>query len=177
MFSTGEYQRVLVLMKQRRATVLFSWRAYCLDWELLSLIGTIIHLSHTSWVTHTYSVIVTAACDVCGSGHNCHIVNPRRTYVSVCLDWGLLSLIGIYYHSPQHRTSWFTHTVIVVINPRRACASPVYLRPSVCVSVTTLAASASVYIRKQLYTRVSLRLFLDFDSWIFEKKISSKVIV
>ena len=51
-FSTGGYQRVLVLMKQRGATVLFSWRASCLDWELLSLIGTIIHLSHTSWFTY-----------------------------------------------------------------------------------------------------------------------------
>ena len=157
---------MLVLMKQRRATVLFSWRASCLDWELLSLIGTVIHLSHTSWFTHTYSVIVTAACDVRGSGHNspqraCARVTVVVLCVSVCLDWELFSLID--YHSPQHRTSWFTHTVIVVINPRRACASPVYLRVSVCVSVTALAASASIYIRKQLCTWVSLRLFLDFD--------------
>ena len=46
---------------------------------------------------------------------------------------------------------------------------------SVCVSVTALAASASVYIRKQRYTRGSRRLFLDFDSWIFEKTFRSKV--
>ena len=45
----------------------------------------------------------------------------------------------------------------------------------VCVSVPALAASAFVYIRKQRYTRVSLRLFLDFDSWIFEKTFRSKV--
>ena len=43
---------------------------------------------------------------------------------------------------------------------------------SVCVSVTALAASASVYVRKQ---RVSRRLLLDFDSWIFEKNFCSKV--
>ena len=45
----------------------------------------------------------------------------------------------------------------------------------VCVSVPALAASAFVYIRKQRYTRVSLRLFLDFDSWIFENTFRSKV--
>ena len=39
---------------------------------------------------------------------------------------------------------------------------------SVCVCDTALAAS--VYIHKQRYSRVSLRLFLDFDSWIFENK-------
>ena len=32
------------------------------------------------------------------------------------------------------------------------------------VSVPALAASASVYVRKQRHTLVSLRLFLDFDS-------------
>ena len=46
---------------------------------------------------------------------------------------------------------------------------------SVCVSVPALAASAFVYIRKQRYTRVPFRLFLDFDSWIFEKTFRSKV--
>ena len=35
-------------------------------------------------------------------------------------------------------------------------------------SVPTLAASASVETSKQRYSRVSLRLFLDFDSWIFK---------
>ena len=39
----------------------------------------------------------------------------------------------------------------------------------VCVSVTALAASAPVYIHNQRYSRVSLRRFLDFDSWILEK--------
>ena len=41
----------------------------------------------------------------------------------------------------------------------------------VCVylSVPALAASASVEDSKQRYSRVSLRLFLDFDSLIFEK--------
>ena len=39
----------------------------------------------------------------------------------------------------------------------------------VCPSVTALAASASVFIRKQQYARVSLRLFLDFESWNFAK--------
>ena len=35
-------------------------------------------------------------------------------------------------------------------------------------SVPALAASASVETSKQRYSRVSLRLFLDFDSWIFK---------
>ena len=47
---------------------------------------------------------------------------------------------------------------------------------SVCLSVPALAASASVEDSKQRYSRVSLRLFLDFDSWIFEKPFHSKVI-
>ena len=50
---------------------------------------------------------------------------------------------------------------------------------SVCLcvypSVPTLAASASVETSKQRYSQVSLRLFLDFDSWIFEKTFRSKV--
>ena len=46
---------------------------------------------------------------------------------------------------------------------------------SVCMSVPALAASASVETSKQRYSRVSLRLFLDFDLWIFEKTFCSKV--
>ena len=54
-------------------------------------------------------------------------------------------------------------------NPRRACA-----RVTVCVypSVTALAASASV----KHGTNDTHRLFLDFDSWIFENTFRSKVI-
>ena len=37
-----------------------------------------------------------------------------------------------------------------------------------CVCVPALAASVSVYIRNQRYSRVFLRRFLDFDSWIFK---------
>ena len=63
----------------------------------------------------------------------------------------------------------------MIFNPRRACARVTVVVLcvclSVCVSVPALAASAFVYIRKQRYTRVSLRLFLDFDSWIFEKNL------
>ena len=40
---------------------------------------------------------------------------------------------------------------------------------SVCLSVTALAASAWVHSGYKQYTWVSRRLFLDFDSWIFEK--------
>ena len=47
---------------------------------------------------------------------------------------------------------------------------------SVYLSVPALAASASVEDSKQRYSRVSLRLFLDFDSWIFKKLFRSKVI-
>ena len=47
---------------------------------------------------------------------------------------------------------------------------------SVYLSVPALAASASVEDSTQRYSRVSLRLFLDFDYWIFEKPFRSKVI-
>ena len=46
---------------------------------------------------------------------------------------------------------------------------------SVYPSVPALAASASVETSKQRYSGVSLRLFLDFDSWIFEKTFREKV--
>ena len=49
------------------------------------------------------------------------------------------------------------------------CSRPVCL--SVYPSVPALATSASVETSKQRYSRVSLRLFLDFDSWIFEKNL------
>ena len=42
-------------------------------------------------------------------------------------------------------------------------------------SVPALATSASVETSKQRYSRVSLRLFLDFESWIFEKTFREKV--
>ena len=46
---------------------------------------------------------------------------------------------------------------------------------SVYPSVPALAASASVEISKQRYSRVSLRLFLDSYVWSFEKTFRSKV--
>ena len=49
-----------------------------------------------------------------------------------------------------------------MINPRRACAR---------VTVVTVCVYPSV-----TNDTVSLRLFLDFDSWIFEKTFRSKVI-
>ena len=69
---------------------------------------------------------------------------------------------------------------VTVVNPRRACARVTVLVlcvcVSVCLSVPGLAASAHVYTCNQRYPRVSLRLFLDFDSWIFGKTFRSKVI-
>ena len=41
----------------------------------------------------------------------------------------------------------------------------------VCVSLPALAASASIYICNQRYSRVSLRRFLDFDLWVFVQKL------
>ena len=76
----------------------------------------------------------------------------------------------------------FYHVNSTVINPRRACARVTVVDVCVCVcvsvylSVPALAASASVEDSKQRYSRVSLRLFLDFDSWNFEKPFRSKVI-
>ena len=64
---------------------------------------------------------------------------------------------------------------MLLINPRRACARVTVVVLCVCLSVPTLAASASVETSNQRYPLVSLRLFLDFDSWIFEKNFHSKV--
>ena len=61
-----------------------------------------------------------------------------------------------------------------LINPRRACARVTVVCLCVYPSVPTLAASASVETSKQRYSRVCLRLFLDFDSWIFEKTLPLK---
>ena len=69
-----------------------------------------------------------------------------------------------------------------IFNPRRACArvTVVVARVCVCVcicpSVTALAASAFVCTCNQRCSQVHFRLFLDFDSWIFEKTSRSKVI-
>ena len=46
---------------------------------------------------------------------------------------------------------------------------------SVCLSVTTLAATSIVFTLKSRYVGVCNRLFLDFNSWIFEKTFPSKV--
>ena len=70
----------------------------------------------------------------------------------------------------------------VVINPRRTCARVTVVVLCVCLSVClclcvfpALAASASIETSKQRYTRVSLRLFLDFDSWISKKPSVQKL--
>ena len=74
----------------------------------------------------------------------------------------------------------------VVINPRRTCARVTVVVLCVCLSVClsvcvclcvfpTLDASASIETSKQRYTRVSLRLFLDFDSWISKKPSVQKL--
>ena len=51
-----------------------------------------------------------------------------------------------------------------------------YSSRSVCLSVTTLAASVSFYTCNQRYSRVFVRLFLDVNSWIFEKPSVEKAI-
>ena len=43
-----------------------------------------------------------------------------------------------------------------------------------CLSVPALAAFMPAYICNQRYSQVFLRLFLDYDSCIFEKKMSLK---
>ena len=64
---------------------------------------------------------------------------------------------------------------VTVVNPRRACARVTVVSVCLSPSVPALAASASVETSKQRYSRVSLRLFLDFYSWIFEKTFREKV--
>ena len=51
----------------------------------------------------------------------------------------------------------------------------VLVRVSACKSVTTPASTSLVSTLKIRYVEVSLRLFLDFNSWIFEKSLRSKV--
>ena len=46
---------------------------------------------------------------------------------------------------------------------------------SVCLSVTTLAATAVVSTLKMRYVGVYLRLFLLFNLWIFDKSFRSEV--
>ena len=53
------------------------------------------------------------------------------------------------------------------------CSCPVCV--SVCLSVTTLAATSFVFTLKSRYVGVCYRLFLDFNSWIFEKTFHSNV--
>ena len=72
------------------------------------------------------------------------------------------------------------NSVLVVVYPRRACAARVTVLalcvcPSVCLSVTALAATAIVSTCNQRHLRHYYRLFLDFNSWIFEKAFRSKV--
>ena len=61
--------------------------------------------------------------------------------------------------------------------PRRACAARVTVLVCVCVylSVTALAATAFVSTCNQRHLWHYYRLFLDFNSWIFEKAFRSKV--
>ena len=57
------------------------------------------------------------------------------------------------------------------------CSCLVCVCVCVCVcgvSIPALAASASVYIRNQRYSWVSLRRFLDFDMWVFVQKLWRK---
>ena len=44
-----------------------------------------------------------------------------------------------------------------------------------CLSVTTLAATSFVFTLKSRYVGVCYRLFLDFNTSIFEKNFPSKV--
>ena len=72
------------------------------------------------------------------------------------------------------------YILCILINPRRACAARVTVLAlcvclSVCLSVTALAATAFVSTCNQRHLRHYYRLFLDFNSWIFEKAFRSKV--
>ena len=72
---------------------------------------------------------------------------------------------------------WLTIVDSYLVNPRRACAARVrYL--SVCLSVCYRSSSYSVSFIStcnERHLRHYYRLFLDFNSWIFEKAFRSKV--
>ena len=67
----------------------------------------------------------------------------------------------------------------IIINPRRACARVTVVVLCVCLSVypsvPALAASASVETSKQRYSRVSLRLFLDYMCGVSKKPSVEKL--
>ena len=74
--------------------------------------------------------------------------------------------------------SWIDHVLCSqshssLINPRRACARVTVVLLcvclSVCLSVTALAATVSVYTCNQRHPWVSLRLYLILNVWNFEK--------
>ena len=63
--------------------------------------------------------------------------------------------------------------VFNIFNPRRACAGGLlYLS---CVSVMTFSATSFVSTLESRYVRVDYRLFLIFNSWIFDKPFRSEV--
>ena len=82
----------------------------------------------------------------------------KRSYVN-------LKFSSSYIHSPSARMR------------EDYCSRPVCVSVclSVCLSVPALAASASIETSNQQYPLVSLRLFLDLDSWIFEKTSVQKL--
>ena len=62
--------------------------------------------------------------------------------------------------------SWSTHT----LGARTVLSCLVCL--CVCMSVTTLVSTSFIQVR---YVRLSFRLFLIFNSWVFDKTFRSKV--
>ena len=73
--------------------------------------------------------------------------------------------------------------VLHFINPRRACAGgllylscvSVSVCLYVCVSVMTFSATSFVSTLESRYVGVDYRLFLIFNSWIFDKPFRSEV--
>ena len=114
----------------------------------------------------------------------CHIVSQ---YVMVCGPYklqGAASLLNRLGLSALHG-ELFICIHRVIINPRCTCAGGLrYLSCvcvcvsvclSVCLCVCTPAPTTLISMLKMSYVGVYLRLFLLFNSWIFDKSFRSKV--
>ena len=98
---------------------------------------------------------------------HCPVTVVQRYRDGVCSLLFHLFFIICHPYIPLH----------LIFNPRRACArvtgAPMVTAVVLCVCLcvySSFPATESVETSEQRYSRVSLRLFLESDRWIFEKR-------